>query len=286
MNFSIQLPSFGVHASTESIIRAAQAADGLGYYCVWVAERLLVPIPPNQPWSQVNPTAYEPLITLACLATATKRVKLGTSVLIAPFRNPLVLARQAATLDQFSGGRLILGLGLGWMVEEFVAAGIYIKQRGRRTDELIDLLRHVWQSPQASFEGRFTKFGPSRIEPKPIAARVPIWIGGNSDAALRRTVARGDGWTPSGLDTDRLGERIDFLKAEADAQQRPMEQIAVSFSGPFSADKDGIGRMHESLETIQKLGVSHFNPSFEFENVEELTEQMRRFASEVMPSFQ
>ena len=282
MSFGVSVPNFGVHASRKAIVDVAQAADELGYDVIWVAERLLVPEPPNQDWSQVDPNAYEPLLTLGFLAGLTQRVKLGTSILIAPFRNPLVLARQTAALDQFSQGRLILGLGLGWMDEEFAATGVPMSQRGARTDEMITLLRQVWTNSRPSFSGRFTQFGESHIEPKPVQAHMPIWIGGNSDAALRRVARLGDGWTPTGLDDQQLVERIEFLRQAVAEQQRPLDEIVVSCNTVFNGAA-AVGRTIEALRNYQNLGVSHFHPSFNFDAVDELIDQMKVFAVEVMP---
>ena len=239
MEFGILVPNYGKFASREAMARVSTAAEELGYDAIWVAERLLVPIPANQGWSQINPTAYEPLIALSYLAAITRRVKLGTNIVIAPFRNPLVLARQAAALDQLSGGRLILGLGLGWMREEFEAVGIDMNERGRRTDEMIDLLRELWEKEKPSFSGRFTEFPPIQFEPKPLQKKVLIWIGGVGDAALRRVVRCGDGWTPTELNLHELKERIAFLRAEAERRKRPLDEIAVSYGSRFYQRQGG-----------------------------------------------
>ncbi len=280
MQFGVNVPNYGVHASLETMVRVAEAADELGYDMLWVAERLVVPDPANQGWSKRDPTAYEPLVTLAFLASMTRKVRLGTNILIAPFRNPLVLARQAASLDRLSGGRLILGLGLGWMTEEFQAAGIEFKERGLRTDETIDLLREVWENRRPSYSGRFVQFPPVHFEPKPLQKRIPIWIGGTSDAALRRVVRRGDGWTPTGLSLEQLEERICFIKEEARCRQRGVEEITLCCGCPFEGDGRGVAAMREALETYRGLGISHFRPGFNYETVDELITQMQVFAEE------
>ena len=284
MRFGVSLPNYGIHASRDALVAVAKAADELGYYSIWAAERLIVPRPPNQPWSKLNPTAYEPLMTLAFLAGITEKVKLGTNIVVAPFRRPLVLAKQAVALDRLSEGRLILGLGLGWMAEGFKAVGVPMEQRGTRTDETIHLLRRLWEEPNPSFEGKYTKFPQIHFEPKPAQRRVPIWIGGNSDAALRRAVELGDGWTPTSLDVDQLADRIGLLRKEATKRQRPLEQIVLSYNSRFDGTKD-TSRMKQDLETYQNLGVNHFWPVFTFETLEELLDQMRIFAEQVMTSF-
>ena len=282
MQFGVSVPNFGVHASRNALVDVAQAADELGYDSIWVAERLIVPEPPNQPWSKQDPKAYEPLVTLSFLSAITKNVKLGTGIVIAPFRSPIVLARQAAALDKLCEGRLILGLGLGWMAEEFRAAGVPMKERGRRTDEVIRLLRELWENSSPSFRGEFTEFPQIHFEPKPTQQRIPIWIGGNSDAALRRVIEHGDGWLPMGLNIDQLNERIEFIKQEANRRQRPIQDITLSHGVPFGGTKD-ISRTTRDLQKYQNMGIRHIRPTFNHERVDERIEQMKVFAKEVIP---
>lgn len=284
MLFGIYLPNYGTHASHDAMAEIAVVADELGYDTLWVAERLLVPDPPNQEWSEINTTAYEPLITLAYISSLTRTIKLGTNVLIVPFRNPLVLARQTATLDRFSEGRLILGLGLGWMAQEFSASGIDMSERGRRTDETIDLLREVWEKSIPSFTGQFTQFASIYFEPKPVQKKIPIWIGGNSDAALKRVVQKGDGWTPTGLSVEQIQERIAFIKTESQRQGRSLDQIALSYSSAFTQTRDGIRDMRKSLETYRQTGITHFGPGFQYDAIPEMIEQMKVFAQEFVHS--
>lgn len=288
MKFGVALPNYGANAGKRQILEVAKAADELGYFSVWVADRLIVPEPPNQPWSKVNQAVYEPIVTLSFLSSVTERVKLGTSILVLPFRNPLVIARQVTTLDILSGGRLILGVGVGWMEEEFQAAGVRMKERGVRTDEIIRLLRDLWKKPRPSFKGRFTEFTQIRFEPKPSRHRIPIWIGGNSATALRRVAKLGDGWLPVGcMRFQEIGEKIEFLRKKANEYGRSESEIEISspYLHPYGEGGKSIRLIKKDLEKYARLGVSHFTPSFIYHTTEELIDQMGLFASEVIPCF-
>jgi probable F420-dependent oxidoreductase len=160
----------------------------------------------------------DPLVTLSVIAGATERIRLGTSVLVLPYRNPVNLAAEAAALDVLSGGRFILGVGAGWMREEFATLGIDPSERGARTDEHIEVLRTLWTEDPATFDGRFTKFDGTVLATKPQTdGGPPIWVGGNDDSGLRRAVRRGDGWHGFEVYPEEMAdvrERLDRLGAE------------------------------------------------------------------------
>ena len=159
----------------------------------------------------------DPLIGLSFAAAATSTIRIATGVLLLPEHNPVLVAKQAATLDTLSGGRLTLGIGVGWSREEFDALGVPFERRGARTKEYVDAIRTLWRDDIASFDGEFVHFDAVRVNPKPVHdRRIPIVFGGNSDAALRRVVAWGDGWYGFNLqDVDAVGERVAFLRTRA-----------------------------------------------------------------------
>ena len=206
MRVGITLPNYGPLAGGETLARLARHAEGLGFDSVWVADHLVMPVEtasvyPFDARATPGPARldglvefYEPLVTLAYLAAATTRVRLGVSVYVLPYRNPVVTAKLVATLDALSGGRVIFGVGVGWLREEFTAVGADARQRGRVTDEYLEVCRRLWRDEVASFAGVHYQLPPVRSGPKP-AQRPwpPIWVGGNSDAARRRAVALGDG---------------------------------------------------------------------------------------------
>ena len=288
VKFGVSLPNYGVQAGKKQILEIAKAADKLGYFSVWAADRLIVPEPPNQPWSKINPAVYEPIVTLSYLASVTENVRLGTSVIVLPFRNPLVLAKQIVTLDILSDGRLILGVGVGWMKEEFQAAGVYMKERGARTDESIQLFRRLWEEPKPSFKGRFIKFPQIHFDPKPLQSRIPIWIGGNSKSALRRAAKFGDGWLPVGqLSLQEIDEKIKFLRKKAMEYGRSVSEIEISspYFHPYKEYAKPSRFIKEDLEKYVELGVTHFIPNFICHSTEQFIDQMKNFASEIIPCF-
>src|SRR6202166_4355195 len=204
MELGIHLPHIGRKASPENIRRAAMQAEQLGLADVLVSEHIIVPKDGGYPPS---PNFWDPVLTLTWAAACTERVRLGTSVLVLPMRHPLPLAKELATLQNLSDGRLILGAGVGWLEAEFAALGVPFNERGRRTDEGIAMMRAVWTDDPVSFE---TKWIPAvidemRMQPKP-EKPIPIWIGGTSEPALKRAL-RLDGWHGSGA-TPREGAPI------------------------------------------------------------------------------
>jgi probable F420-dependent oxidoreductase len=201
----VSLPNVGLDHGKEMVLPVAEAADRLGFDSVWAAHHVTLPyereskypyghsgtevaMSPGMQW-------LDPLVTLSLVAAVTDRVRLGTSVLVLPYRNPVNLAAEAAALDVLSDGRFVLGVGAGWMREEFGALGIDPAERGARTDEHIEVLRALWTQDPASFSGRFTSFDGIVLATTPrTEGGPPVWVGGNTDVALRRAVRLGDGW--------------------------------------------------------------------------------------------
>jgi probable F420-dependent oxidoreductase len=206
MRFGIAVPNYGPLANADNMVRLARRAESLGLDSIWVADHLVAPVgvqsiypfdksPDPKPGDMgVIEEFYEPLTTLAFLAGATSHIRLGVSVYVMPYRNPVVTAKIVATLDALSHGRAIFGVGVGWLREEFTALGQDARHRGRVTDEYLEVCRRLWRDDVAQFDGRHYTLPPVRTGPKPVQRPwPPIWIGGNSDAALRRAIALGDG---------------------------------------------------------------------------------------------
>jgi len=284
MDFGLVLPSFGHLAQVDNVVSVARAAEDLGYSSVWAAERLLVPVPPNQSWSRRNPTAFEPLVSLAYVAALTKRVRLGTSVIILPARNPVLLARAAASLDVLSGGRLELGVGIGWMRQEMEASGVPFGERGRLADEYIAVLRKVWRGK--GHRGRFVQVPPVLFEPKPIRGTIPIWVGGNSDAALDRVARLGDGWIPMGtFEPKALKAKVDRITKMAEGLGRRGE-FGISCNHEFSEQslEDPQGCI-DMVDSYQNAGATQLMPRFECESASSMVKMMTEFAHHVIASF-
>jgi probable F420-dependent oxidoreductase len=221
--------------SPAAIVRLAQEAERLGYTAVWTYERLLYPTGPvaqpggpPAPLPEVYKVAYDPLETLAYVAAMTERLKLGTSVVDAPFHVPVVLARRYATLDQFSGGRVIAGLGQGWMAQEFATANVSPKRRGAGMEEFVAALRAAWGPDPVHFEGRFYQIPESLINPKPVQpGGPPILMGSMTPAGIERAARIADGLNPIAVSYEALAGTISHFRAAAQAAGRDPATLKI-----------------------------------------------------------
>jgi len=233
-------------ASDPAWMRAfAQHADEAGFESLLTVEHVAVPVgyESRYPYSDTGrmPLAEDcelpdPLDLLAWLAGQTTKLRLGTGILVLPEHHPLQLAKRCATIDRLSGGRLFLGVGVGWMREEVEALGIDADERGSRTDEGIDALRVIWRDDEPSFHGEHFRFGPVRSHPKPLQPSIPILVGGHSRAAARRAGERGDGFFPLGLSGTALDERWREVGGYAEAAGRDPSSIGLTVGGLLGDD--------------------------------------------------
>ncbi len=236
------------------------AAEEAGFESVWTVEHVIWPheydsVYPYHPSGKMPGTPEvpipDPVVWLTWVAAATSRIRLGTGVMILPLRNPLVLAKQLATLDHLSGGRMELGIGAGWLEEEFDAVGVPFEGRGRRVDEMIDAMRALWGGGSASFSGEVFSFRDVALNPKPFAGSIPIVVGGQSQAAIRRTVARGDGFYPGPDSLDELERIVAALQAECEAAGRDPSEIEISAAYPGRFLDDPM----KAIDVMAGLGV-------------------------------
>jgi probable F420-dependent oxidoreductase len=205
-----------------ALAAAARAAEAAGFDSLWAGEHVVLPDPqvPPSPMAPQEPT-LDPLFALTWAAAHTSTVRLVTGIVILPQRNPVVLAKEVASLDVLSGGRVTLGVGAGYLEPEFRAIGANYAKRGAVTDEYIDAMRSLWHDPQPAYHGRFVNFAGVDAYPRPVQRRLPLVIGGHTPAAYRRAIARGHGWYGYGLTPERAAECVAGLKAAADRVQRP-----------------------------------------------------------------
>ncbi|MER5859589.1 LLM class F420-dependent oxidoreductase [Streptomyces sp900105245] len=236
----VALHALGIgHGARPEVVRAvARAAEAHGFARLWAGEHVvLVDAPVSRyPYSDDGRIAVpsdadwlDPLLTLSFAAAVTERIGLATGVLLLPEHQPVVVAKQAATLDVLSAGRLTLGVGIGWSADEFAALGVPFAGRGRRTEEYLAAMRAVWRDDVATFEGEFTRFRDIRVNPKPVRERrVPVVMGGNGDAALRRAVTLADGWYGFNLSTAQALERASVLAGLCAARRRPTDALTVA----------------------------------------------------------
>jgi probable F420-dependent oxidoreductase len=229
MDLGFAVPLAGSWATPANQVLLARRAEDLGYASLWAFQRLLYPADTTQAdaprrWSPVYRSVGDPIVTLAFLAAQTERVRLGVAVLNMPWFSPLLLAKQTASLDAVSGGRLDVGLGLGWAAEEYAATGTPMDQRGARAEEFVACLRACWTEPVVEFHGRFHDIGPAHVDPKPVQQpHPPILLGGGVDAALRRAGRTADGWiSSSGQDLSEIGAAAEVVRGAArDAGRDP-----------------------------------------------------------------
>jgi len=227
--------SIGVEGS--EALEICRRAEAVGFESVWGGEHVVLPTTIESPYPYTAdgkiPAAPDtpipdPLIWLAFVAAAAPTLRLGTCILIVPQRNPLVLAKELATLDRLSGGRVELGLGVGWMREEFDALGVPWERRGARNDEYIAAMRALWAGPHAEFHGEFVDFAPVTCSPRPVQASIPILVGGDTPAALRRAARLADGYFPGEGDPERLGGLIAAVRAAAEQHGRNPDEIEIN----------------------------------------------------------
>ena len=249
----------GVLADPETMVAVARTAEAAGWESIWTGEHVVV-ADPQRPPSPVKPETHfvDQVASLAHLAAHTSTIRLATGILILPERNPLVLAKQLATMDQLTGGRVDLGIGVGWLREEFDALGIPWKRRGARTDEYVEIMRTLWSGDSVAFDGEFASFAGVSSNPKPVSGNVPIVVGGHTEAAARRAGRLGDGFWPGRGD---LGYLIGIMRQEAEAHGRNPDGIEVTWAGDLATGENPV----EAAEGLRALGVDRIVvPSFLF----------------------
>jgi probable F420-dependent oxidoreductase len=308
MKIGVFLPISGRAASRKTLMQAAQQAEALGYDSIWSADRIIIPweiktrypyskestfiVPPDRPF-------FEPLTCLAFLAGCTEKIQLGMSVMVLPYRHPLYWAKIATTIDHLSAGRLIMGVGVGWMEEEFTAMGAPFGDRGKVSDEQLRLLETIWQEEHATFHGRHYTFDDIAFSPKPYRKpRVPIWVGGEGNRAQRRAGTYGDAWFPYfvRITPQELAARFDNVRRFAGEAGRNPDAVQLACCLPVEPTpkdvpqvddylKGSIAQIAEALHKFQDIGVSHLGLQFMIPHWPERKEQIERFAKEVLPFF-
>jgi probable F420-dependent oxidoreductase len=287
---------------------AAHRAEALGYDAIWAADRIVIPweirtpypysvdeqfiVPPDRPF-------LEPLTCLAFLAGCTARVRLGISVLVLPYRHPLYWGKVATTIDHLSKGRLILGVGVGWMVEEFDALGASFRERGAVSDEQLEAIERLWRDERPRFEGRFYRIRDIAFFPKPLQRpRIPVWVGGEGERAQRRAGRYGDAWFPYfvRITPPELARRFERVRQVATDARREPEEVALACCMPIEVTEQPVPQDAErlrgspdqlvvALRRFERIGVQHIGLQFMVPSWPRRLEQIERFAQEVLPEF-
>lgn len=282
MDFGV-IPAYGsapVHTH-EFAITFAQLAEELGFESIWVVEHPAVPVAyeSRYPYARTGRMPIEeaaipdPLAWLGHVAGVTRRIRLATGVLVLPLRNPLALAKELATLDVLSNGRMIAGVGVGWLAEEFDALDVPFTTRGRRADEYIEALRRLWSDEVASFDGEFAVFDGIRSLPKPHGGGVPIVVGGHSEAAARRAGRLGDGFFPLGGSPDSVAPLFETARIAAKEVGRAPHSLELTATA--RTDYDTAGRLED-------LGVSRVVVSARSATIEESRKRLGEFSEHVI----
>lgn len=301
---------YGPMAGVAAVRTLAQRAEALGFQTVWFADHIVIPrnVKPFYPYetdgaSPFDPAQpiYEPLSVLNFVAGCTERVRLGTHVLIIPYREPVFTAKILATLDALSGGRLILGAGVGWMAEEFAVLGLStFAERGAVTNEYLLLFKELWTKEKPQFHGKHVQVSDIGFLPKPVQKpHPPIWIGGHSLAALRRVALVGDGWMPialrppSLLRPPEMANKIGRLRTLLREAGRVEDSVTISVTAPVVVTKTPAAPrplLHGTPEEIaadlrqyQELGVQYFNVNLPGTDIAQQSEAMDQFMREVAP---
>ncbi|MHB8611384.1 MAG: TIGR03619 family F420-dependent LLM class oxidoreductase [Candidatus Dormibacteraceae bacterium] len=226
LKVGVILPTYRRLATVENICLAAQLSESLGFDSVWVTDHVVVP---SSSLEAFGPTFYEAVTVMSYVAAITSRVQIGAAILIVPYRHPLLLAKMLATADQLSGGRMILGAGLGWLESESTLMGVPHNRRARIADEALGAIRACWESDQPEFHGDAYDLGGFHFAPRPHAnRRLPIYVGGASTAALRRAALFGDGWIGDGQTFEELEVALEQLARELEARGRAVGEVEIA----------------------------------------------------------
>ncbi|MEM2024274.1 MAG: TIGR03619 family F420-dependent LLM class oxidoreductase [Candidatus Caldarchaeum sp.] len=290
--FGVCLPNFGKHVSAETVARVAEEAEEMGYDSVWATDHLILPPSHRYPYGNI----LEALTTMAYVSSVTEQVKIGSSVIILPMREPVQVAKALASIDFLSGGRVIAGFGAGWSAEEFQNIGMNFNNRGRRFDEALKLVRTLWRGGEVSFKGRYYSVESGVFEPRPVQpGGPPVWVGGNSEKAFNRAVALADGWHFTGIPLETLAQRlhrfqpkngftisgrltIDFTGKSPRLTKSRLGEDRVILSGNFDYVSD-------VLEDYLEQGVTYFALYFGDKPADQYVKDMEAFLREVAASY-
>ena len=252
----------GVHPTGDDYIRVAQHAEALGYHTIWLGDHIVIPeqIAAPYPYTKDGAVGFarnspwpDPFVLLAAIGVATKTIRLGTSVVIVPYRNPLQVAKAVATVDLVSHGRYQFGVGIGWLKEEFDALGEPFSERAARTREYLQVMKALWSGETATFQGQYFSFPTIHTNPLPVQKpHPPIIFGGESMAALKRIADLGDGWQPGPIPVEVFRDRVGRLQTLMTERERSMAELSISMIG---STRD-LQQHPEKIAALEELGVT------------------------------
>jgi probable F420-dependent oxidoreductase len=284
MRLGFNLPQFGPNAGPDGLVAVARRAEEIGYDSLWVIERLLYPVQPQAPYPVTADgslplpyrRSFDPLAVLAFIAAHTSRARIGTTIINLPYYNPALLARNLATIDVLSGGRLSVGFGLGWSPDEFEAVGVPMNDRGRRAEEALRLIQAIWTENPVEFQGRYFRLPKSYLDLKPVQKpRPPIYMAAYTPTAMSRVARMADGWNPSGVPVAAMEQMFAGIKQMATDAGRDAEAMELIVTANVEIHAEALGpdrliyagtpdQVEADIAATRRLGASEliFNAQF------------------------
>lgn len=310
MQFGLGIPHAGAAAQGASIIRFAQRAEALGFESLWCGDHIILPTAGTHQYPYTEDGSFsrpsdigflETMTVLSYVASVTQRIRLGSTVIILPYRNPIVQAKMFASLDVLSGGRAICGVGVGWLQKEFDTLGVPYAERGPMSDEFLAMFRCLWTQPQPAFQGKFYQFDGIQFQPKPLQNPLPIWVGGHSKRAIRRAIAYGQAWHPTRQTPAYVAEHIPYLRQEAERAGRDPDSVIISLKRSLHLTDIGlggaiishsgnavVGTVQDAIDDArrcQDLGIHQLTYDFRTDAIDDQIAIMECLADRVMPHF-
>lgn len=275
-------PPWEVDAGPDQLRAIATAADDLGFRYLTCSEHVGVP---TEVAKLRGPRFYDPLATLSFIGAVTRRVHLLTHIVVLPYHHPLALAKSYGTLDRLANGRLMFGVGVGTLKEEFELLGVDFDGRGERYEEALAALRAAFGQRQPQFEGKYFRFSDFIIDPHALRTHVPIWLGGKTPRSLRRAIALGDGWAPFGLSLDALTALLDRMRASEEYQNRTRPfDVALPLECPDDVS-DHLSAFIDSVKKIYQAGATVASLTVRARSAEHYVEQLHLLKEKVFPHF-
>jgi probable F420-dependent oxidoreductase len=309
MQFGLGLPHAGAAAHGPSIIRFAQRADELGFESLWCGDHILLPTAGTDQYPYTEDGSFprdasvgflETLTVLAYAASVTQCIRLGSTVIILPYRNPVVQAKMFASLDVLSGGRAICGVGVGWLEKEFDSLGVPYAERGPMSDEFLQMFQTLWTQDHPEFEGKYYQIHGMQFEPKPVQNPLPIWVGGHSRRAIRRTIKYGHAWHPTRQTPEYVAKHLPYLRQEAERAGRDPDSIIISLKRSLQITDIGlsgevafrsgnalVGTTQDIIDDAkrcQDMGMHQLTYDFRTDHIDEQLAIMEQLADRVVPA--
>lgn len=291
MKFGYILPNYGDKIKPEQLLEIASTCEESGFDSVWATDHIVMPTELKDPYGEL----LEPLTTLGYIASRTEKLRVGTSCIVLAQRNPILVAKQAATLDSFSNGRVILGFGAGWAEKEFGFLNADFAKRGKVLDESISLMKSLWKDDIINFDGEFFHVKDALFLPKPVKRDVPVWIGGNGRTAIKRTIRLGDGWHPVGPDVSDFKSGADEIRASGrditlsvrmttDVRKRREPYVGVNKEKRVAVSGSA-GEIRKDIDAYSEAGLQYYCASINHPAASDIVADLKKFSADVIRSY-